>query len=209
MDDLNSAPSRQEETPQPPQITQTQSVRHKPLFFLLLLIVPLIVGLSIWMYNNVTADKPLQRVLASDPRNAPIKEHARYDGWFDVHTLVFDVDDVTGEASRMDVLRTFLEYAEAMKDRRFKTVILACRGNRKFQMDGAYFQQLGIEFSTQNPMYTIRTLPINVTAMDGSHPYEEYEGGIFAVLSKELEQFGDFSDRWYGKDLFLAPEEVK
>jgi hypothetical protein len=58
-------------------------------------------------------------------------------------------------------------------------------------------------------MYTIRTLPINVTAMDGSHPYSEYEGGLLGVLSKEMEQFGDFSDRWYGKQLFKTPGASK
>jgi hypothetical protein len=181
----------------------------KPLLFLALLLLLVGGGVGVWLYNNVVANTPLQRVLASDPRDSVVKEHAKFDGWFDVNTLVFDVDSVSGEATRMDVLRSFLQYAEAMKAHRVRKVILACRGIPKFQMEGSYFQQLGMEFSAQNPMYTIRTLPINVTAMDGSHPYSEYEGGLLGVLSKEMEQFGDFSDRWYGKQLFETPGASK
>jgi len=37
--------------------------------------------------------------------------------------------------------------------------------------------------------------------MDGSKPFSEYEGGLFAVLQKGMEQFTDFSNQWYLKDL--------
>ena len=186
------------------------AVRDKrPLAFLGVLLLVIVGGFGVWLYNNVVANKPLQQVLASDPRNVVVKEHAKFAGWLDLHTLVFDVDSVSGEATRLDVLRSFLQYAEAMKGHRVQKVILACRGVPKFKMDGSYFQQLGMEFSTQNPMYTTRTLPINVTAMDGSHPYVEYEGGVLGVFSKEMEQFGNFSDRWYGKQLFDTPGATK
>ena len=193
------------------QVPSTPTAAHnkRPLASLGILLLVIGCGFGVWLYNNVIANKPLQQVLANDPRNATVKEHAKFAGWFDLHTLVFEVDSVSGKATRMDVLRSFLQYAEAMKGHRVQKVILACRGVPKFQMDGSYFQQLGMEFSTQNPMYTIRTLPINVTAMDGSHPYVEYEGGVLGVLSKEMEQFGDFSDRWYGKQLFDAPGATK
>jgi hypothetical protein len=182
---------------------------RKPLGALtaLLLFAACIVG--VWLYNSTVANKPLQRVLANDPRNVVVKEHAKFEGWLNVHVLVFDVEGVSGNATRMDVLRTFLQYAEVMKDQRFQKVVLACRGKKKFEMDGVYFQQLGREFGDQNPFYTIRTLPINVTAMDGSHPYSEYEGGVLGVLSKEMEQFADFSDRWYSIDLAGLPGAAK
>jgi hypothetical protein len=172
------------------------------------LVLPVVV-LAIWTYNSVVADRPLQRVLAADPRNMAIKAHAHFGDWLDAQTLVFDIDGVSGEASRLDVLRVFLQYAEAMDRQQYKTVVLACRGNRKFEMDGRYFQQLGSEYNTQNPMYTIRTLPFNLRAMDGSHPYTEYDGGIFAVLTAEMKQFADFSDRWYGNDLLVFPRAQK
>jgi hypothetical protein len=100
----------------------------------------------------------------------------------------------------MDVFRAFLQYAQAMKDRDFAKVILAARGTSKFTLDGSYFRELGREYTTQNPMYTIRTFPTHLVAMDGSKPFSEYQGGILAVLEKEMEQFTDFSDQWYVKD---------
>jgi len=155
-------------------------------------------GLRIFDY--VVADRPLQNVLKTDTRNQGVKANAHFDGWFNTSTLVFDVTDVSG-ASRAGVFRSFLQYAEAMQKRHFTTVILACRGTNKFTLDGDYFQQLGQEYSTQNPMYIIRTFPIHVTAMDGTQLYSEYSGGILGVLQKELEQFNDFNDEWYAKDL--------
>jgi hypothetical protein len=182
---------------------------RKPLGALTVLLLLGASFVGVWLYNSIVANKPLQRILANDPRNAVVKEHAKFEGLLNVHVLVFDVDEVSGNATRMDVLRTFLQYAEAMKDQRFQKVVLACRGNKRFEMDGLYFQQLGKEFVVQNPFYTIRTLPINVTAMDGSHPYSEYEGGVLGVLSKEMEQFADFSDRWYSIDLAALPGAAK
>jgi len=201
MIDPSSSLSKSQDTSAPPHRKRNSYI------WLILLILPAIVFASVWIFNDISVNKPLQKVLASDPRNAAIKAHVRYQGWTNPRVIVFDIESVSPKASRLDVLRTFLQYAQAMKAERFRTVILACRGSNKFQMEGRYFNELGVNYETENPMYTIRTLPINVTAMDGSHPFDEYEGGILAVLSKELEQFADFSDRWYGRDLALAPEE--
>ena len=156
------------------------------------------VGLKVFDY--VVTDRPLQNVLKADTRNQSVKASAHFDGWFSTSTLVFDVTDVSG-ASRADVFRSFLQYTEVMQNRHFTTVILSCRGTNKFTLDGDYFQQLGQEYSTQNPIYTMRTFPTHVTAMDGTQPYSEYSGGIFAVLQKEMEQFINLNDEWYAKDL--------
>jgi hypothetical protein len=160
----------------------------------------LIIG-GTWAVNYFTANKPLQHVLDADPRNHVCKANAHFEGWINPKTLVFDVTSVSGDATRLDVFRAFLEYAEAMKDRHFTKVVLAARGTSKFTLDGNYFQELGMEYSTQNPMYTIRTFPPHLAAMDGTKPFSEYDGGLLAVLQKEMEQFTDFSDQWYLKDL--------
>jgi hypothetical protein len=139
-------------------------------------------------------------VLTSDPRNQVITAHAHFDNWIDPSTLVFDLIDVSGNATRIDVFRALLQYSQAMKDRHFTKVILAARGTGRFVLDGTYFQGLGRESGTQNPMYTIRSFPTHLMAIDGSKPFSEYEGGILGVLQKEMEQFTDFSDQWYVKD---------
>src|ERR1700733_15779977 len=93
---------------------------RKPLGALTVLLLLGTCFVGVWLYNSIVANKPLQRILANDPRNAVVKEHAKFEGWLNVHVLVFDVDEVSGNATRMDVLRTFLQYAEAMKDQRFQ-----------------------------------------------------------------------------------------
>jgi hypothetical protein len=161
----------------------------------------LIVGVcGVWAFNYVRVNRPLQRVLITDPRNEVVSARAHFENWVDLDTLIFDLTSVSANASRMDVFRAFLQYAEAMKDHHFAKVILSARGTSKFSLDGGYFQDLGKDFSTQNPMYTIRTFPIHLVAMDGSKPFSEYEGGILGVLAKEMEQFSEFSDQWYVKD---------
>jgi hypothetical protein len=161
----------------------------------------LIVGLcGVWAFNYVRVNRPLQRVLTTDPRNQVVTAQAHLENWVDLDTLIFDLTSVSANATRMDVFRAFLQYAEAMKDYHFAKVILSARGTNKFSLEGGYFQDLGKEFSTQNPMYTIRTFPIHLVAMDGSKPFSEYEGGILGVLEKEMEQFTEFSDKWYVND---------
>lgn len=163
---------------------------------------------GIWFFNYLSVNRPLQRVLTPDPRNQVVNARAHFANWVDVDTLVFDLTGISGTATRMDVFRAFLQYAEARKDRHFTKVILSARGTGKFTLDGDYFQQLGKEFSGQNPMYTIRTFPIHLAAIDGSKPFSEYEGGILGVLQKEMEQFTEFSDQWYVKDFAASASPV-
>jgi hypothetical protein len=163
------------------------------------LLVMLLVS-GVWAFNYLSVNRPLQRVLATDSRNKVVTAQAHFSNWIDPNTLVFDLTSVSPSATRMDVFRAFLQYAERLKDRHFTKVILAAGGESKFTLDGGYFQDIGKEYSTQNPMYTIRTFPIHLAAMDGSKPFSEYEGGILGVLQKEMEQFTEFSDRWYVKD---------
>jgi|GEM_PF-470624 hypothetical protein len=160
---------------------------------------------GVWFINYSSLQKPLQQVLASDSRNQGVQAKAYSDGWFSFDTLVFDVTDVASTATRADVFRVFLQYANAIKTKHLTKVVLACRGEKKFTLDGSYFRQLGEEYSSQNPMYTIRTFPTHLSAMDGSKPFSEYTGGVLGVLQKELEQFSDFNDRWYVRSLASAP----
>jgi hypothetical protein len=154
----------------------------------------------VWALNYFGVNRPLQRVLTTDPRDKVVSAQAHFGNWIDTSTLVFDLTGVSGEATRMDVFRIFLQYAEAMKDRHFTRVILAARGRGKFTLDGSYFQSLGKEYGTENPIYTIRTFPIHLTAADSSKPFSEYEGGILSVLEKEMDQFTEFSNQWYVND---------
>ncbi len=96
----------------------------------------------------------------------------------------------------------FFEYSfnlpRKKKSQTFKDVQLYARGQEKFKLDGAYFKQLGDEYSWQNPVYTIRTFPSHVMNPDGNPAYSDWQGGILAVTTQQLDDFNDFSDKWYG-----------
>jgi hypothetical protein len=158
---------------------------------------------GVWMYNETTLQKPLQRVLVADPRNHVVRAKAHFDGWIDTHSVVFDLPDVAGDSSQIDVFRVLLQYAREQKDHQYQRIILAAYGQKKFVVPGDYFQQLGREYDAQNPAYTIRTFPHHVSTMDGAKPFPEPDGGILWVLKEEMEQFNDFNKRWYLDD-FLA-----
>jgi len=185
-----------------PDLHPHKTSSSRPLMFTLVgvfLTVVCVMG-GVWMYNEVTCQKPLQRVLVGDPRNAVIQAKAHLDGWIDTDSLVFDVSDMSGEASQMDVFRVFLQYANAQKGRQYRQVVLASYGSKKFVLQGDYFRQLGQEYNAQNPVYTIRTFPHHVSTLDGAKPFPEPEGGILWVLGKEMEQFNQLNKSWYLDD---------
>src|ERR1700722_5803426 len=138
------------------------------IIFLLVAVLIVIAVCGVWAFNYVSVDKPLQGVLTKDSRNQVLTARAHFDDWVDTSTIVFDVTGISANATRMDVFRALLQYAEAMKDRHLTKLILAARRTGKFTLDGSYFQDLGKEFRTQNPMYTIRKFPTHLVAMDGS-----------------------------------------
>jgi hypothetical protein len=156
--------------------------------------------LGIWIYNQTTLQKPLQRVLASDPRNKVVHASAHFDGWVNTDTVVFNLDDISGDSSAADIFRSFLQYAREQKEHHFRQVFLSAYGQKKFVIPGDYFQQLGKEFDTQNPLYTMRTFAHHVSAMDGSHPFPELQGGWLGVMGEEMQQFSDFNKRWFMDD---------
>jgi len=158
---------------------------------------------GVWMYNQTTLQKPLQSVLVSDPRNLVVRAKVHFDGWIDTHSVVFDLSDVAGDSTQMDVFRVLLQFAKEQKDHRYQRIMLAAYGQKKFVVPGDYFQQLGQEYDAQNPVYTIRTFSHHVSTMDGAKPFPEPDGGILWELKEEMEQFNDFNKRWY-LDEFLA-----
>jgi hypothetical protein len=66
-----------------------------------------------------------------------------------VDTLVVDLTDVSANATRMDIFRAFLATLGSHEGSSFREG--NPRGKGKFTLDGNHFQELGKEFSTQNP----------------------------------------------------------
>jgi len=57
----------------------------------------------------------------------------------------------------------------------------------------------------QNPVYTMRTFPQNVYALDGSPAFETWSGGLLGVLGKQLEDFSEFHKQWYLNEISAGP----
>lgn len=152
---------------------------------------------GIWMCNQITLQKPMQRVLLSDSRNAGIRVSVHFDHWIDKGVVVYDLRSVSAQSSQMDVFRVLLQYADAQKNHRYHRVVLAAFGQPRLVIPGDYFQSVGQEYETQNPVYTIRTFAHHVQSLDGAHPWPEPDGGLLWVLGQEMDQFGQFNKTWY------------
>jgi hypothetical protein len=150
--------------------------------------------------NYVNLQYSMSQIQA-DPRNEGIRVFVHYKYFVNPSVLVYDLRVVPGTSSPLDVTRVLLQYAEQQKERSFSAVELLHRGNEKFLLQGDYFRKLGQEYGTQNPAYTIRTLPENLYKSDGSHAFGTWTGGIFGVLGRQMEDFTTLHRAWYIDEL--------
>lgn len=150
---------------------------------------------------NAKLEKALNRAIDSDDRNSGIDASAYYSGTFNTSVIVFDLQDIDGTKSRADVFRLLLDFAYEIRDDDYQQFELAFRGETKFKVDGFYFRSLGRDRHVENPMYTIRTFPEHLETPTGLRAYPEWTGGALGVLSKQMDDFSDFHDRWYMNEL--------
>ncbi|QEI08845.1 hypothetical protein FXN63_25565 [Pigmentiphaga aceris] len=162
-------------------------------------IVAVIVGVSAW--NVVRVSQPVASRLAEDARNANISLWAYHQYGLVPSVLVIDLRSVGGEVAAADVLRALFQSAESLKDTKFERVLLAYRGSAKLMMEGNYFRTIGEDLQTQNPVYTMRTLPQNMLKLDGSSAYATWTGGWLGVLGKQIGDLNTFTQDWYLRDM--------
>lgn len=93
--------------------------------------------------------------------------------------------------------RMLFKAAEALQNRSYDSVVLAYRGEARFLMDGAYFQEIGATRQTQNPVYTMRTMQEHLSDPDGTPAFQQWSGGWLGVLGKQLEDHNEFHKRWW------------
>jgi hypothetical protein len=162
----------------------------------------LVLGVAaVLLANYFLVHHALATVLDKDPRNKGIAAFAHYDHFVVPGTLVLDLRGVAETNSAADVFRVLLQFAASQKDRNYETVKLSFRGEPKFLLRGTYFKTLGAEYGTQNPVYTMRTLPENLYRPDGTAAFGTWTGGLLGVLGKQMEDFGEFHKQWYIYDL--------
>lgn len=142
----------------------------------LLILLVLIFSVS---YLSIT--KPTEDKLALDSRNEGISINAHYKYHLLPQVLTLNLN-VEKSKAPIDIARVLFVTAEALKDKRFETVELAYDGTTKFLLKGDYFQTLGTEYETQNPMYIVRTLldiPTKVRQCSATK-YPIYSGAKYA-----------------------------
>jgi len=202
-------------TPQTPPIPKVQKKKWRKRW-IGLVVVLIVVGMAALlplMKGGKSSINPVQsiansklqsavdRATKSDVRNEGIKVSAYYRNAFDKSVIVFDLQEISGSKSRLDVFRLLLDFAVEVQAEQCEWVELALRGRTRFKLEGSYFRQLARERSYQNPAYTIRTFPENLKTPTGGRAYPEWTGGLLGVLNKQMEDFNDFHDKWYLDDL--------
>lgn len=168
--------------------------------FIALPIILLIIIAAIWLWNYLSLQQEMNAVVEKDYRNSGIDVSVHYGFYINSNELVYNLTSISGSKSPADVFRVFLQFADQIKEKEFSVVKLEHDGNLKFLIDGNYFNQLGKEYSYQNPVYTMRTFPANLKNPDGSQAYSEWGGGLLGVLSQQMDDFYDFHKRWYIND---------
>jgi hypothetical protein len=173
---------------------------HRKLKILLLLAIFSLA--VVFALNYLMLQRPLTKIIDSDYRNTGIDISAHYGNYVSPSILVINVNQIDLDKAPMDVFRVFLQFAEKLRDKDFESVELSSKGVLKFTLKGRYFSQLGAQYSSQNPVYTIRTFPENVYKPDGKKAFSSWSGGLIGVVGKQMQDFSEFSEEWYINDMF-------
>ncbi|MEK0337272.1 MAG: hypothetical protein QQN41_07555 [Nitrosopumilus sp.] len=166
------------------------------------IVIALSIGIGgIYLFNYLTLTQPVLKTIDSDNRNTGIEFELHYKNYVIPNVLVFNLKDVADDKAIADVFRVLLQTTSVLKEKDFETIELAFKGTSKFKIKGIYFRELGKEYETQNPVYTMRTFPENLLDMNGQSAYSEWTGGLLGVLNKQMEDFNDFNKKWYLESL--------
>lgn len=157
--------------------------------------------LIIFTINYFSLQRHMNAVLSNDSRNKGVKVLVHYKWLINPTEIKYDLRDISGENSALDVNRVMLQFSEKIKNKEFKKVYLSYKGKDKFFLKGDYFQNIGKEYEYQNPIYTLRTMPENVYLLNGEHAYGTWEGGWLGVMNKQMEDLNTFAKDWYLGDM--------
>lgn len=135
---------------------------------------------------------------AMDYRDVTVTAYYRYGVMPD--SIVFDIWSLGDEASVASVLGGFMSFAGEMKDRDFKNVILAYRGEARFILSGDHFSEIGQEAEWQNPVYLLRTFPEKLEKPDGTAAFSTWSGGMIGVLGAQMEDVNKLAAAWFLED---------
>jgi len=139
---------------------------------------------------------PLDKAIRSDSRNRGIEASTYFHHHIPGNAIVLDIESIGPETKTIDMMRVLLQFAETQKDIKYDWVVLSCRGRERFKMKGAHFRTLGQDYGSENPMYTMRTLPENIYRLDGTRAFPVWEGGALGVMAEQMKNFSEFTVEW-------------
>jgi hypothetical protein len=159
---------------------------------LLVAVPPVLVVLLNYGLFQVPAD----RVIDRDDRNSGMVVRAHWRWYVDPTVLVYDLRDAPTDATGVDVLRAFLQFAYKQKDRTFVRVDLSWRGTRRFSIKGGDFAELGRQYANRSPVDTMIVMPAILYRPDGSRAYPTGNGSFAEQHAQLLLDFTSFVNAW-------------
>jgi len=156
----------EESTIQPIE-TNNYSNRHLYIFVAIVISVIII----IYGVNYFQLQSNMNKILREDQRNQGITVSVHYENYINPNNLVYDLKSVSNNNSMADVFRIFLQFSDSVKGKMFDSVILNFNGTPKFKLGGSDFNTIGKEYSSQNPIYTIRAFPEKLKKLDDTQAY--------------------------------------
>ena len=149
------------------------------------------------IFNYINLQSSIYDLIEKDSRNNGVQIYAHYDYFINPNIINLNFWNIDDDKSMADIDRILFQFAELLKDKSYEKVIFSYHFNKKFFIKGDYFKKIGEEFSSQNPIYLIRTFPENVYKMDGSKAFSTWTGGLFGVVGEQMEDHNDFHKGWY------------
>lgn len=112
-------------------------------------------------------------------------------------SIVYDLWQVGGKESPASIMGSFMRFAQEMKDREFREIHMAWRGQSRFILDGDDFAEIGRDLDRQNPLYTLRTFPQKLRKPDGTKAFSTWTGGLIGVTGAQMNDMNDMAHQWY------------
>ena len=160
-------------------------------------IIAIMIIACIYLSNYITLQNKLNNVITNDYRNADVNISVHYQYYILPKKIVFDIKKIGVDKSPIDIYRLLFQFAEITKNNQYNQVILSYKGKNKYYLNGSYWKKIGDEYSWQNPIYTLRTLPENVYKLDGTKAYNNWTGGMLGVLSQQMDDLNNLSAEWF------------
>jgi hypothetical protein len=168
------------------------ALKNKKLVFVGTPLIAAIVGYSA---NVLLLQEPMNDVLKQNSAFHGMNVSAHYEYWVVPGVVEYDLQSLTLRQAPIDVHTALLEFATKLKNKRYSRVDLSFRGVRKFSIDGASFQRLGVEYAKRNFDFVLYKAP----------ELFRTNSGQTLKNTSDHDALVQFHRQWYGDDSITQP----